>query len=164
MMLSGSSDALSEACDQRDVDQARRKDAVRAGVGKRACSLNRLNHDGTVMMFGRSLEEDICPSIYEEAEIGGIGHLPSASDASRLVGCLPQPSVCRKTILQVAANSFRVDCETDSLGDHFRQVAVAALQIDCHRQIRRVHNPTQVVDRQAEWEQFAIGEAICISH
>jgi hypothetical protein len=34
----------------------------------------------------------------------------------------------------------------------------------CHRQICRVHNPTQVVDCQAEREQFAIGEAVGISH
>ncbi len=52
------------------------------------------------MLFGRSLEKDIGPSIDEEAEIGCIRGLPSASDAISLIDCRAEFSIRRKAVLQ----------------------------------------------------------------
>jgi hypothetical protein len=61
------------------------------------------------MLFGRSLEEDIRPSIDEEADIGCIGRLANASDAITLIDGLAEFSIRQKAVFQVAAYGPRVD-------------------------------------------------------
>ncbi len=100
------------------------------------------------MLSGRSLEEHVRPSIDEERDIRSVGRLSSPPDTIDLIDCLAEFSIRRKTVLQVATYRSRVDCQADGLADHFRRVAIAALQIYRHRQVRRVDDPAQIFDRQ----------------
>jgi hypothetical protein len=56
------------------------------------------------MLFERSLEKDISPSINEESDIGPIGRLPSAPDAIGLIDRLAEFPTRGKAVLQVAAD------------------------------------------------------------
>jgi hypothetical protein len=60
-----------------------------------------------------------------------------------MIYCLAELSIRRKAILQVAAYGPRVDRQSDGLTDHLRRVAIAALEIDRHRQLCRADDPAQ---------------------
>jgi hypothetical protein len=51
------------------------------------------------MLFGRSLEKDISPSIDKETNIRCIRRLPGAPDAISLSDCLAEFSIRRKAVL-----------------------------------------------------------------
>jgi hypothetical protein len=153
---------VGEARDQSEIRQTGGEEPIRASFRICACSLDRLDDHGIVVLFGWSLEKDVCPRIDEEVDLGCIGRLPSAPDAIDLIDRLAKFAVRRKAVLQVAPHGPRVDRQTDGLADHFRRVAVAAFQIDRHRWVGRGDDPTQIVDRPRERNALAIGEAVCI--
>ena len=124
---------FSETRDQSDIRQTGREEPIGAGFRIRACTLDRLDYESIVMLFGRSLEKDICPRIDEEADAGRISRLPNASDAIALIDRLAEASIRRKAVFEVAAYGPRVDRETDGLADRHGRVAVAAFQIDRDR-------------------------------
>src|SRR5215472_8682017 len=114
------------------------------------------------MLFGRSLEKDVGPSIDEKRDIGGLDGLPSAADTVGLIDCLAEFSIRWKTVFQVAAYSARIDCETNRLADNSRRVAIAAFQVDRHGEVRRADNPPQIVDGQVARDPLAIRETVCV--
>src|ERR1700722_2487193 len=108
-----------EAGDQRDIRQTGREEPVCAGFRICARSSDHLDDHGIVMLLWRSLEKDIGSSIDEETDTGCIGRLPSAPDATDLIGCLAELSIFRKTVFQVTAYGAGVDRQTDRFADHF---------------------------------------------
>src|SRR6187399_1057970 len=102
------------------------------------------------MPFGRQLEEDIRPGIDEETDARRIGDLPNAPEAIALVDSLAKFSICRKAVFQIAADGPRVDRTAARLADGVRRVAIAAFQVYRDRQVGRVDDPAQVVDRQSK--------------
>src|SRR5215471_2142378 len=114
------------------------------------------------MLFRRSLEKDVGPSINEKRDIGGVGGLPSGADAVDLIDSLAKFSIRGKTVFQVAAYCARIDCETNGLADDFRRVTIAAFQIHGHWSLHRGDDPAQIVDRQRERDPLAVRETVYV--
>jgi hypothetical protein len=114
------------------------------------------------MLFGRSLEKDICPSIDEEMVLGCVSSSPRVSDTMGLVARLSELSICQKAVFQVAAYRPRLDGTLDRLFDRIHGIAITAFQVDRHRQVRCSDDPAEIVDHQGKWDTLAIGEAVGI--
>ena len=151
---------LSQTRDQSDIDQTRREYPIRASVCICVCSIDSLNDHNILILFGRSLEKDICPSIDEETILGCVSSLPRVSDTIGLVARLSEFSIRRKAVFQVAAYRPRLDGKLDRLFDRIHGIAIAAFQVDRHRQVRCSDDPAQIVDHQGKWDTLAIGEAV----
>jgi hypothetical protein len=126
------------------------------------CSLDSLNDHNIVRLFGRSLEKDICPSIDEETILSCVSSSPRVSDTIGLVARLSEFSICRKAVFQVAAYRPRLDGKLDRLIDRIHGIAIAAFQVDRHREVRCSDDPAEIVDHQGKWDTLAIGEAVGI--
>src|SRR5262249_31741479 len=83
-------------------------------------------------------------------------------NASALIGHFAERSVRRKAVFQVTAHSPRLNCQRDGLADRRRRIAIAALQIDGHRQLGYRDDPPQIVDRQDKRNTLAIGVTVGI--
>jgi hypothetical protein len=114
------------------------------------------------MLCGRSLEKDICPSIDEETVLACVSSLPRVSDTTGLVARLSEFSICQKAVFQVAAYRPRLDGNLDRLFDRIHGIAIAAFEVDRHRQVRCSDDPAEIVDHQGKWDSLAIGEAVGI--
>jgi hypothetical protein len=76
---------LSQTRYESDVGQTRCKESIRAGLRVCPCSLDYLNDYGVAILLARSLEKDVCPSIDEETDTGGVGGLPRSPDTIGLL-------------------------------------------------------------------------------
>ncbi len=92
-----------QARNQSDIRQAGCEESIGSSLRIRVCSIDRISDHNIVMLFRRSLEKDVSPSVDEEADVGCIGSLASAPDAIGMIDCLAKLSIRRKAILQVAA-------------------------------------------------------------